>query len=316
MAVHQLRIPSRSGDRSTEDRPQRSADAVAGPAARVLALQRTLGNRATSELLRARHSASGLLQRALRSQTNVVSARNGKLNEQRGREILEEFARNNRSSVPDLVGPVPGGPLNLQEWGLIRENTHDGTDDGEVHLIFGKGGSVDWGPYLAEGRPLAHSHPWRPEEKKPMERIGSISVADLVPDLREGKAQEGKPPADDSLATQRAGIAGKIILPTVSDFVFPATRGMTKHTVFTPYAVDGTGVVSRPPQGDPTGPRLVWELTEILLDRSSDDKSEHRVTGRLTAKRGTTEIWTRRVQAPARDEVDVLKRTYYKVIGD
>jgi len=313
MAVDHVETALQSRDRSPGNPAQRAHDAVAGPAARVLSLQRTLGNGATSELLRARQPASALLQRELRGQPNVVSARDGKLNEQRGREILEQFSRNDRSSVADLVGPVPRTALNLQEWGLIRENT----GDGEVHLIFGKGGSVVWDRYLDEGTPLAHSHPWRPEEKKLMERIGSIDAAHLVTDRREGKAQEGTPPSvDDALATQRRVTAGRILLPTISDFVLPATRGMTEHTVFTPYAVDDTGAVSRPPPNDATGARLVWELTDIVLDRSDPDKSTHKVTARLTAKRGTNQIWTRQVQAPASDDVDVLKRTSYKVIGD
>jgi hypothetical protein len=302
----QLKIPNRSADRLRENQPRRPKDAVAGPVEHVLSLQRTLGNRATSQLVRSWRPAGRLVQRALRGKPDVVSARNGMLNVVTGPPILEEFARNDPRSVPSLVGVpadvqpsgVPGDTWSLdeQEWGLICERT-----TGEVHLIFGSGGLVDWTDYLDEGTPLAHSHPWRKREKRMIETSGGThSIAALVPDQGGGLTQE-----------QRT--ARQIIVPTVSDFVVPATQGQREHTVFTPYAVDAQANVSNP-QGA-GAQRLVWELSEIQLDRSSPDKSDHRVTGRLTAKGGGTTVWTRRVQAPARNDTEILKSTGYTVIG-
>jgi len=300
-APDSLKIPSRSADRRTNDQPRANV-AAPGPAAHVLSLQRALGNRATSQLVRA---AGGLVQRALRGRPGVVSLANGMLDVVTGPQILEEFARNDHRSVPSLVGVPPdvmssGLPgdswtLDQQEWGLIAERR-----TGEVHLISGQGGQVTWGPYLDEGTPLAHSHPWRKREKDYMDRIGPHSIAALLPDQGGGNV------------TQASALAKSIIVPTISDFVLPATQGQREHTVFTPYEVDGQGNVSNPQGGG--GQRLVWELSEIQLDRSSLDKSEHRVTGRLTARRGNAPFWTRVVQAPARDDNEVLKSTSYTVI--
>jgi hypothetical protein len=300
-----LKIPYRSADRLSENQPRRPRDAVTAPVEHVLSLQRMLGNRVTSQLVRSWRPAGQLLQRALRGKPNVVSARNGMLNVVTGPPILEEFARNDPRSVPNLVGLpaevkpyMPGDvwTLDQQEWGLICERT-----TGEVHLIFAEGGQVDWTDYLAEGTPLAHSHPWRKGEKRLIETSGGThSIAALVPDQGGGLTPEQQ-------------TARRIIVPTVSDFVAPATQGQREHTVFTPYAVDAQANVSNP-QGAGV-PRLVWELSEIQLDRSSPDKSEHRVTGRLTAMRAGNAVWTRRVQAPARHDTEVLKSTAYTVIG-
>ena len=166
-ASDQTKVSSRSSDRGLEEQRQRANDAVAGVPARVLALQRTLGNRATSQLLRSWHSGGRLLQRQLRDMPGVVSGwQIAPLDEQTGRKILGEFSRNDPISVPMLVNVpaevtdegMPGDKWGLddQEWGLIREN---GT--GEVHLIKGGEHGVKWGPYVAHGTPLAHSHPWQ-----------------------------------------------------------------------------------------------------------------------------------------------------------
>ena len=284
---------------------------VGGLAAQALSLQRTLGNRATSEWLAARRA---VLQRQLRNQPNVVSGReDAPLTEERGREILERLTRRDTRSIKSLVN-VPKYPqTSMQEWGLILDHhPNPKCPGGEVHLIFGKGGEVNWAAYLDKGTPLAHSHPWRKAEKETLERTeGSMAVADLV---RRGRS-----------------VAASIILRTVSDFYFPATRGMTKHTVFTPYLVDANGVVSRPPEQPATDqPRLVWELTDILISSVPSDPDTsaspdqpgpesgvpsdpdtsasprlarpaaptHQVTGRLTAKRGSEQIWTSSVRAP------------------
>jgi hypothetical protein len=313
MAVpDRLKTTSRSADRLSENQPRHANDPAAGPTAQVLSLQRTIGNRATTQLLRSWHPAGGVLQRALRGRTGVVSARPpGHLNVVTGSQILEQFSRNDQASLGNLVGNLPyrPDPLDAQEWGLISEKA-----TGEVHLILGVGGQVNWDPYLDEGTPLAHSHPFRPKEEKPMGRIGSISIGDLVPDPAPAGVQPGGPltPAQE-LAPQARRIAGNIILPTVSDFVAPAEQGQRDHTVFTPYEVDAQGNVSNP-QGAGV-PRLVWEITEILLDRTSPDKSQHRVRGRLTAKAGGTPFWTRIVQAPATRDVEDLRGTWYSVIG-
>jgi hypothetical protein len=298
-APDSLRIPSRSADRRTDDQ-LRANHAALGPAAHVLSLQRALGNRATAQLVRS------WVQRALRGQPGIVSAAgNGRLDVVTGPRILEEFARNDPRSVPNLVGVPPavipsGLPgdrwmLDDQEWGLIAEKA-----TGEVHLISGQGGQVTWGPYLDEGTPLAHSHPWRKGEKRQMAVVGPHSITALLPDQAGGAV------------TQQLTAARNIIVPTVSDFVLPATLGQREHTVFTPYEVDAQGNV-RNPRGAGVQ-RLVWELSEIQLDRSSADKSEHRVTGRLTAKRGNAPFWTRVVQAPAANDTETLKSTRYEVI--
>jgi hypothetical protein len=151
-----LKIPARSADRRSGCQP-RAQHGVTAAFTHVLALQRTLGNRATSQLLGSRRLAGAVLQRTLRGMTDVVSGRDrphgkGPLDEERGRQIMEEFVRNDQRSVADLdnvpedvvANPnVPGGTpsLDQQEWGLIKEEA-----TGEVHLTKGKKGSVEWAP--------------------------------------------------------------------------------------------------------------------------------------------------------------------------
>ena len=258
---------------------------------RVLALQRTLGNRATSEILG--RSAGVVLQRALRGKLGVASARNGQLDEQRGRQILEEFSRNDPSSFPLLSGrgfsavdpavnPYNAWMLDQQEWGLIRE-----VSTGEVHLIKGDRYGVDWGDYLNEGVPIAHSHPW--STRRSIERPMRI---------------------EELLTNYDAGLK---VLPTISDFVFPARQKQTTHTVYTPYVIDAdSGYVRNPERGDANTPgdantrRLVWQLTEIHLDEPNS-----LVTGRLTATSAGTQVWTRMVKASTTD----LHKADYTDIG-
>ena len=197
-----------------------------------------------------------MLQRQLRNQPNVVSGReDAPLTEERGREILEQLNRRDTRSIKSLVN-VPKYPqTSMQEWGLILDHhPNPKCPGGEVHLIFGKGGEVNWAAYLDKGdaaRALPSVAQGR-ERNAGADRGAGMAVADLV---RRGRS-----------------VAASIILPTVSDFYFPATRGMTKHTVFTPYLVDANGVVSRPPEQPATDqPRLVWELTDILISSVPSD---------------------------------------------
>ncbi len=244
-----------------------------------MALQRTIGNGATTELLRARQPASGLLQRELRGKEGVVSGkRSAPLDEQRGRQILEEFSRNDPTSMLNhtvyglgLGGMQPGSNiygvwrLEAQEWGLIRENA-----TGEVHLIRGEPTGVEWGPYINEGVPIAHSHPWHPWRAI------------------------GQPRGIGALFTNRE--AGPKVLPTISDFVFPARRGQREHTVYTPYVIDAaSGDVRNPGPGDTD--RLVWKLSDIQLNERGPDQ-DHWVSGTLSATSGGTQVWTRHVWAP------------------
>ena len=292
-APEQAKIPSRSADTRLDDQQRRADDAIAGAAVRALALQRTLGNRATSEILGSWRSAGVLLQRALRGKRGVASARNGQLDEQRGRQILEEFSRNDPSSFPLLSGrgfgdvdpaenPYDAWMLDQQEWGLIRE-----TSNSEVHLIKGDRYGVDWGEYLNEGVPVAHSHPW--STRRSIERPMGI---------------------EDLLTNYDAGLK---VLPTISDFVFPARQQQTTHTVYTPYVIDAnSGNVRNPERGDANTPgdantrRLVWQLTEIQLDERNS-----LVTGRLTATSAGAQVWTRMVRASTTE----LRKADYTVTG-
>jgi hypothetical protein len=93
------------------------------------------------------------------------------------------------------------------------------------------------------------------------------------------------------------------VLPTVSDFTYPATKGQTAHTVFTPYVLDHAKRTVRPPtsQNDALDQRLTWELTDIQLDRD-----KRLVTGNLAATsraaaRDGTKNWKHRVRAPIGD---------------
>ena len=96
-----------------------------------------------------------------------------------------------------------------------------------------------------------------------------------------------------------------MMLPSVSDFVYPLERGQTTHTVFTPYVIDERGVVRDPDPRDAQAPRLVWQLSEISVDQANQ------MTARLTAQRGNNPIVTCRVKADAKDrhgtEYTILK---------
>jgi hypothetical protein len=221
-----------------------------------------------------------VLQRQLRGEDEILSGRqNRKLTDDEGRQLLEEFARNDPRSIGTLVdAPFGMAPnqntrgewmLDDQEWGLIRENA-----TGEVHLIEGGKYGVAWGDHLKVGTPLAHSHPW----KYGMRSItaGAIDFASLLTH-------------QDATSKQ----ARTMVLPTISDFVLPAEQGQMTHTVFTPYVIDAnTGHVRNPTAQDAGAARLRWNLTEIVLD-----KTNQRVFGRLSAWSGNNRVWTRRIYA-------------------
>ncbi|HEY2651193.1 MAG TPA: hypothetical protein VGI50_04675 [Solirubrobacteraceae bacterium] len=223
-----------------------------------------------------------------------MSGRNNRrLTDAEGRQLLEEFARNDPSSVGNLVdAPFGMAPnqnthrtwmLDDQEWGLIRENV-----SGEVHLIEGGTHGVAWGPYVNEGTPLAHSHPWQFGKRRIV--AGAIDFAGLLT----GQDLESKH-------------ARTMVLPTISDFVFPAEQGQATHTVYTPYVIDAnTGNVRDPTPHDAGTPRLRWRLTQITLNQVN-----HRITGRLTAWSGGNQVWTRRVQADSNNR----HGTVYTIIG-
>ena len=289
-ARDQMKTPSRSLDRESGTQPGTQAT----PIAHVLALQRTLGNRATSGLLLSRRPPEALLQRVLRGREDIVSGRNNhQLTEAEGRQLLEEFARNDPRSVGALVNaPFGMAPnqntrgdwmLDDQEWGLIREDA-----TGEMHLIEGGKHGVNFDAYRNESTPLAHSHPF--QYGKRSITMGSIDFATLL-----------------TQQDQAAKQARTMVLPSISDFVYPAERQQQLHTVYTPYVVDAnTGDVRNPTPQDAGAPRLIWRLSQIVLDQAN-----HRVEGRLTALSGGHAVWSRRVRADSNNR----RGTDYMIIG-
>jgi hypothetical protein len=269
------------------DAVDRDAVTLAPALARVLALQRGAGNRATAHLL---HPERPTLARALRGKKGVVSGANGhKLTEGEARELLAAIARGDHAPLMNLenrplINEVDKNAwkdddmvmgVDHQEWGLIREFA------GECHLIVGGPGGVQWAPYLTEGEPIAHSHPWQPGKKR-----STRTEAQSIDDLLAGNSTD----ENDTLGKKRMTLARTMVFPTISDFVFPAEQGQTSHTVFTPYVFDDDNRVRDPQEGDGAGRRLIWELSEIQLRTTT-------VRGRLTATAGNDVVWSVVVEA-------------------
>jgi hypothetical protein len=173
--------------------------------------------------------------------------------------------------------------LDDQEWGLIRENT-----TGEIHLIEGGKHGVNFHAFRNESTPIAHSHPF--QYGKRSITMGTIDFATLI-----------------TQQDQNAKQARTMVLPSISDFVYPAERGEQLHTVYTPYVVDAvTGQVRNPTPQDAGAPRLVWRLSQIVLDQANQV-----VEGRLTALSGGHQAWSRRVRANSNNR----HGTDYMIIG-
>lgn len=137
------------------------------------------------------------------------------------RQILDNIRQNAAEEKPKTLtetlsafGAVKTNRVNDQErektpymfeWGIAK------IKGAETCFIMGSSGKftspVDWGPVLPFADPIAHSHPLR------MLRIpNGVSLGEIF-----------------------AGPAAVSVLPTNSDFMMPGRKGMTEHTVYTPY---------------------------------------------------------------------------------
>lgn len=249
--------------------------------ARLMQLQRTVGNRAVQRMVASRLGTGSLLiQRVIPDkikQDDDIFYRDG-MNEAKGRSIIERITQQDATALQDLQGDslmldyYNSSPENIfaQEWGLGLDRTDP---NGEVVLIAGGKNGVNWAPYLKDLIPLAHSHPFRKDRKIKNDLV-------LFDDIN---GVSGTQNISERLR----------ILPSTGDVEFCAYQGIASHTVYTPYAVvtrksdEKKGIVNPTVERFAGAPRLSF----LILNAAQDPTNEQHYVCTLVALEGGAEFW-------------------------
>jgi hypothetical protein len=143
-----------------------------------------------------------------------------------------------------------------------------------VHIIVGHTGNVEWGPFLDEGTPLAHSHP-----------LVQVSMGRKY-DPKPGWSIRGG--GENKLSDIRKNpVLYGTYLPSAGDVQFMVAQKVKTHTVFTPYrvAIKDTEPVLVDAVGESENPKFRWEL-------SVAEVKEDKIYGTMTAMAGEKAVWT------------------------
>jgi len=259
----------------------RSANGTFTAHDRLMQLHRSAGNRAVQRMVTSRlGTGTPLIQRVIPDhikKDDDVFYRDG-MKEAEGRSIIERITKQDPKVLLGLKGDsfmldyYNSSPDNIfaQEWGLGLDRTDP---SGEVVLIAGGKNGVNWAPYLKDLIPLAHSHPFRKDRKIKNDLV-------LFDDINGVSGTQN--------ITERLRI-----LPSTGDVEFCAYRGVSNHTVYTPYAVvtrksnGKKGIVNPTVPTFANAPRLSFRILNAAQDPTND---QHYVCT-LVAIEGGTEFW-------------------------
>jgi hypothetical protein len=123
------------------------------------------------------------------------------------------------------------------EWGLGER------PDGEMVVIKGQAGGVDWGPH-PDLTARAHSHPFH--EGRELVDVDPATGGHKIDDIVEGATGKRTAEGRDQNRVR--------LMPSPRDVAYMADNGIDGHVVHTPYRHVGDGVIANPKPGmnDPT----------------------------------------------------------------